>query len=860
MAIGKALNTPEIPTGYDGNVEVDLDYGAPTTNGSVTVTDLPDGGAEVDFDPSRMEAQPDIPFYDNMADYIDEDDLTRIASKLIGLVEQDDKSRSDWKNTYTAGLDLLGIKVEERTEPWDGACGINHPLLAEAVVRFQSQEVGEMFPAAGPVRVKLLGKETPVLVKQANRVKNYMNYLETEVMREFREEVDKLLFTLPLAGSAFKKTYWDATLGRPVSDYVPPEDLIVASNTKSLVTCRRITHVNRVDANEVRKYQAAGVYRQVDLRPTTVENSVVKDKKDELTGVETDYTDDTIVTLYEIHTDLEIPGFEDAVDGVITGIHLPYVVTIDKMNMKVLSIRRNWIEEDQNKVKREHFTHWQYIPGLGFYGLGLIHLIGGIAKGSTSILRQLVDAGTLSNLPGGYKSRGLRVTGNNTPVAAGEWRDVDIPAGKISDHIFPLPYGEPSQVLAALLGSIVEEGRRFASLTDVNISSMNNEAPVGTTLALLERNLKVMTAISARGHASQHNELRILVSIVKDNYDEYPYEVDDPQASIKSDFDDRIDVIPVSDPNSSTMAQRIMTYQTALQLAQQAPGAYPGIKVLHRRMLSALEIPDVEEIIPLAEDVNLLDPVSENMNILNGIPVKAFPEQDHQSHIQAHMLAIQDPKMQQLLEQSPTAGQGFAAAMSHVTEHLAFEYRNEVERELGTQLPPPGEPLPAEVENRLSGLIARAAERLFNRNSAEIAMMENQEKLQDPVIMNQTAEIGIKALEAETRRMKADRDAQISVAKLFQKDATEEADREARLVSDAERIRAQLIGDMLEAASRTEAIQAGERSEIVNFILSRIQSESDGVRQELQNRADSGDANMKMLIDLLNSKFEMEDE
>jgi hypothetical protein len=837
--------------------EVTLDGASLPPMGEALEIELEDGGIELDFDPMAQEAPTEVEFGANLAEYIDEQELGGMSRGLISLYQKDLDARSEWEETYKDGLDLLGLTVEERTEPWVGACGITHPLLSEAVVRFQSQAIGEMFPAAGPVRTKVVGKESPERIRQGDRVRNHMNYVVTERMLEYREECDKMLFTLPLAGSAFKKVYHDPALGRPVSEYVAAEDIVVGSGTKSMHSCRRLTHKMNIDPNEVRKLQASGFYRHVDVHEDPPDISEIEEKKEEIVGVEGRYEDGELITLLEIHCDLDIPGFEDHLDGEPTGIALPYVVTIDKSRAKVLAIRRNWLEQDENKEKRTHFVHYQYIPGIGFYGLGLIHLIGGIAKGSTSILRQLVDAGTLSNLPGGYKSRGLRVKGDQTPIAAGEWRDVDVPNGKISDNLFPMPYGEPSVVLAELLKSIVEEGRRFASLTDVNISSMNNEAPVGTTLALLERNLKVMTAISARIHNSAKAEFKLIASIVSDIDTEYPYEMNDPNASLQEDFDGRIDIIPVSDPNSSTMAQRIMTMQTAIQLSERAPGVYRHPEILHRRMLQALEIQDVEEIIPSEDDIKMLDPVTENQNIVNMIPVKAYATQDHQAHIQVHMLGMQDPKIMQVLEQAPNAQAIHGAGMAHVTEHLAYEYRNQIEQSLGITLPPEGEELPPEIESELSKLIAQAAGQLFNRNTVEIASIETQRQLEDPVVQDQLHNTRIKEMRAQTEALKTANDAELRMAELIQKHESENDDREQRLQIDTERIQAQLLGNILRAASQTEQIESSESIKIAEFIMQQVEKEEDGVREKLeQELSTTGDSLQALLKKFGNSQGE----
>lgn len=850
MAIDKQINPyPEAP---GGSISVDLPSDPEEINEGFQIEELEGGGVDVTFgDPVDSLTELEVSHGDNLAEVLDESYLTGLASKLIGLVAKDEMSRKDWSDVYTKGLDELGLKNEPRTSPWKGACGITHPLLAEAVVRFQSQQIGEMFPAAGPTRTKIVGKETPERIKQATRIQDYMNYMITDQMAEYREEVDKLLFTLPLAGSAFKKTYWDDTLGRPVSDYIPAEDFIVASGTKSLITASRYTHRTQENPNDIRKLQKSGFYRHCDLVSAEPEVSDVGKKKDELAGITPDYSDDEMITIYEVHAELDLEGFEDHEEGVVTQIALPYVVTIDISRRHVLSIRRNWLENDPNRAKRMHFTHFQYIPGMGFYGLGLIHLIGGTAHAATSITRQLVDAGTLANLPGGYKSRGMRISGDNTPVAAGEWRDVDVPAGKISDNLFPLPYGEPSQVLAGLLGVIVEEGRRFASLTDISISSMNSEAPVGTTLALLERNLKVMTAISARIHNSTRNELKILAAIIADHYTDYPYDLEDQQASLAADFDGRVDILPVSDPNSSTMAQRIMTYQAALTLAQQAPGVYE-VKPLHRRMLRALEIQDVEEIIPDEEDMVSTDPVTENMNILNGEPVKAFQMQDHDAHLTVHMMAMQDPKLISMMEGNPMAPQMQAAGMAHVTEHLAFQYRADLEAQLGVPLPPHGEPLPPEIEAQLSMLLAQASTKLYQSNTAEQAAQEAQQNMEDPVIQDQLANTQIRAMDAETRKQAQSDRTQIELAKLMQGDELKRDQMEQDLQIAGERIRAEMIGTMLIAASKTEQIESDENQKLLEFIMNQINLESDGVREHLRSQIDSKDDEMGALVGLLN--------
>lgn len=714
-------------------------------NPEAVVIETDDGGVVIDFEPDGD--SPCEEFGSNLADFMEDSALQRLAADLTGAYHSDKGSRHDWEETYIKGLKQLGLKIEERTSPWEGACGVTHPILSEAVVRFQSQAIGEIFPASGPVSTKIVGKITDEKAKQASRVQEYMNYLVTEVMREFRPETEKLLFSLPLAGSAFKKVYWDPAMDRPCSMFIPSEDLVVSYGASSLETAERITHVMRRNRNDVRKLQVDGFYSDIDLGNPTPDNSDVQDEYNKLTGENPSYEFDGRYTLLEIHTDLDLEGFEHQKDGEDTGIALPYVVTLELGSRKVLSIRRNWVKDDPQFLPRQHFVHYEYIPGLGFYGFGLIHMIGGIAKSATSVLRQLVDAGTLNNLPGGLKTRGLRIRGDDTPITPGEFRDVDVPSGSIRDNIHFLPYKEPSGVLYQLLGNIVEEGRRFASLTDLQISDMNQQAPVGTTLALLERSMKVMSAVQARLHAAMKQEFEILEGIVRDNAPHsYPYDQDGNEMMSENDFDDRIDVIPVSDPNSATMAQRIMQYQAALQLAGTAPQMY-DLPQLHRQMLDVLGIKDPEQIIPLEDEIPARDPVAENMDMLNEKPVKAFQWQDHEAHITAHLSAAQDPKIQELVSQSPQAGAIQAALAAHITEHIAFEYRVQIEEQLGAPLPPLDEQLPPEVENELSRLVAQASQKVLQASQAEIEQQEAQEQAEDPIVQMRQKELEIREME-----------------------------------------------------------------------------------------------------------------
>ena len=710
-----------------------------------------DGGMIIDFDPNAKEMG-NVEFDSNLAEFIDDDVLQELGSKLVGDYNGDKDSRSEWEETYTKGLDQLGLKIEERTTPWSGACGVFHPMLSEAVIRFQSQSITEMFPAAGPVRTKIVGKITEEKEKQSQRVEDYLNYLLTHEMSEYRTETEKMLFSLPLAGSAFRKVYFDPSLDRPSSIFVPAEDVVVNYGASDLETCERATHVMRKSSNIVRKMQVNGFYRDIKIPDGSQKMSDISKKYDEITGESDTYNYDQSHTILEMQVDLDLEGFEDTdSSGKQTGIAIPYVVTIDFPSGIILSIRRNYYEDDSAKLRRMHFVHYQYLPGLGFYGFGLIHMVGGLAKSATSILRQLVDAGTLSNLPGGLKARGLRIKGDDTPIMPGEFRDVDVPGGAIRDNITFLPYKEPSGTLYNLLQNIVEEGRRFASMSDMKISDMNNQAPVGTTLALLERNQKVMSAVQSRLHASMRKEFDILVGIVKDFTDpSYPYETDEGEDIKAEDFDNRVDVLPVSDPNAATMAQRIMQYQAAMQLAQSSPDMY-NLPELHRQMLNVLGIEDVEDIIPDVDDVKPVDPVTAVQNIITGKPVKAFIDQDHEAHIAVVTSAQQDPAIQQLVGQSPSAAGILAAGSAYINEHLSMQYRKEVEREMGIELPPEGEPIPADVEKRISSLVAEAAKRVLGTSQAEAEQQRVQEQLKDPLIQAKEREVAIKEAQAKAK-------------------------------------------------------------------------------------------------------------
>jgi hypothetical protein len=714
----------------------------------------------------------------NLAEFMAEDELSMLASDLIGDYEDDVSSRKDWIQTYVDGLDLLGMKLEERTEPWAGACGVTHPLLSEALVKFQSETIMETFPASGPVKTKIIGKETPEKKDAAERVQQDMNFRLTEQMPEFRPEHERMLWGLGLAGNAFKKVYFDPALGRQVSIFVPAEDVVVPYGSSSLRTAERVTHVMRKTENELRRLQVEGFYRDIDLgEPHNVIDEIEKKVAEKL-GFRA--TVDSRYKLLEMQVDLDLPGYEDEdKDGEPTGIALPYIVTIDKSTQKILAIRRNWEPDDELKNKRTHFVHYGYIPGFGFYCFGLIHLIGAYAKSGTSILRQLVDAGTLSNLPGGLKSRGLRVKGDDTPITPGEFRDVDVPSGSIRDNILPLPYKEPSQVLAGLMNQIIDEGRRFASAADLKVSDMSAQAPVGTTLAILERTLKIMSAVQARIHYSLHEELRLLKGIIRDYMPEdYDYEPETGDRAVKQSDYDQVDVIPVSDPNAATMSQKVVQYQAVLQLAQSAPNLY-DMPLLHRQMLDVLGIKNYQKLVPMQDDIKPRDPITENMEVLKGKPVKAFFYQDHQAHIQVHQMAMQDPKIMAVLGQDPNAQQMQAAMQAHINEHLGYEYRKQLEQMMGITLPEyedDEEIIPKELEVQISQRAAQASQQLLQQHQQEEQQQQAQQQLQDPVIQMQMQELAIKKAEQERKA---------------KKDATDAMLKEQQLQIERERIDAQ---------------------------------------------------------------------
>ena len=793
MAIDKQF-VPATP--IDGLVEMEPEEGLDVEVEAVT-TETEDGGMIVDFDPTASNMQADT-FDSNLVDFIDEDELTSIGNELINAFNADRDSRADWEETYTKGLDQLGLKIEDRTTPWAGACGVFHPMLSEAVIKFQSQAISEIFPAAGPVRTKIVGPIDSAKEKQSQRVQDYLNYLLTYEMTEYRTETEKMLFSLPLAGSAFRKIYFDPTLNRPSGIFVPAEDVVVNYGASDLETCERATHVMKKSTNDIRKMQVSGFYRDIELPDATPTSSDITKKYNEMTGESESYSYDTRHTILEMQVDLDLKGFEDKdANGQETGIALPYVVTIDNPSGIILSIRRNYYEDDPAKLRRMHFVHYQYLPGLGFYGFGLIHMIGGLAKSATSILRQLVDAGTLSNLPGGLKARGLRIKGDDSPIMPGEFRDVDVPGGAIRDNITFLPYKEPSPTLFSLLQNIVEEGKKFASIAEMKTSDMNSQAPVGTTLALLERNMKVMSAVQARLHASMKREFEILVNVIKDFTEPtYPYEVAEGQQIKVQDFDARVDVLPVSDPNAATMAQRIMQYQAAMQLAQQAPQLY-DLGQLHRQMLEVLGIKDVDTIVPPQEDVPPVDPVTAVQNILNGKPVQAYEFQDHEAHIQTLVSAQQDPNIQAKVQQSPNAQVIQSAGSDYIMQHLSLQFRDQVEREMGIELPPVGEPLPADVEKRISELVAEAAKRVATTNAAQAEQARIQEQAQDPLIQAKQRELAIKEAQVANKQKIDESKILIDAVKLKTNKELEEARLAAQQEATGLNIGQRIASDLL---------------------------------------------------------------
>ena len=761
------------------------------------------GDMEIDLEP-QQETEDD--FDANLAEFIDSTELQSLAGDLIEDFDKDTGDRREWLQTYIEGLKLLGLKYEERTEPWQGACGVFHPMLTESVVRFQSEAMMETFPAQGPVKTQIVGAIDLLAEEAAARVRDDMNYQLTEVMTEYRPEHEKLLWNLPIAGSAFKKVYYDPSKARQVAVFIPPEDIVVPYGAKDLESAERVTHVMRKTENEMTRLQKSGFYLDVDLGEPSHELDEMEKEKAKDQGFSA--VQDDRYRVLEMHVMLDLKGYEHKnKKGEPTGIALPYVVTVEKGSRVILSIRRNWLEDDKLHTKRQHFVHYQYIPGFGFYGYGLIHLIGGYAKSATMLIRQLVDAGTLSNLPGGLKSRGLRIKGDDTPIQPGEFRDVDVPSGSIRDNILPLPYKEPSQVLFTLFQNIVQEGRAFASSGDVKVSDMNSQAPVGTTLAILERTLKVMTAVQSRLHYSMKQEFKLLKAIIADyTPEEYAYQPEEGDRQIKQSDYHQVDVIPVSDPNAATMAQKITQYQAVLQLAQTAPQLY-DLPLLHRQMIEVLGVKNAAKLVPVEDDKTPVDPVTENQNLLTGKGVKAFIEQNHKAHIQTHMAAIQNPQIQQLLQNNPQAQTIMAAAMAHINEHVGMEYRRQVEEQIGMSIPDEDHQkhMSSETADKIAVLAAQASQRITQQAQQQAAQQQAQQQAQDPIIQMQQQELQLKMQELQLKQQKQ------------QIEAAEKAD---RLEIEKARIEAQ----MQIAAMQVGANAAAKKDQLAK------QQEAEGVR------------------------------
>jgi hypothetical protein len=803
MAIEKSLDQLEDET----NIEVD----ETTPVIEIEIEGNEDGEIEIEIKEPTFE--------ENLADELDAKELLSIADEVLENIRIDMDSRKDWERTYADGIRLLGLKMEERTEPWDGACGVYHPILSEAVVKFQSETSLSTFPPSGPVKTQIVGKMTREKQDAAARVQEDMNYQLTEEMPEYRSEHERLLWSLPITGSAFKKVYFDPSLNRQVAMFVPAEDIIVPYGASDLHSSPRITHRLRKTENEIRKLMAQGFYKDVDLPDPQEVRTEIERRQNEETGISA--IKDDRYTIYECHCEYDLPGYEDKKDGHTTQIALPYVITMLSTG-EILAVRRNYLEDDAFKRRRMHFVHYIYIPGYGFYGFGLIHLVGGFAESATSILRQLVDAGTLSNLPGGFKSKDLRVKGDDTPIAPGEWRDVDVTGLSLKDSIIPLPYKEPSGTLYQLLNTIVEEGRKFASIADLKIADMSGQTPVGTTLAILERTLKVQSAVHARVHVAMRHEFKLLAKIIRDYTPPvYKYTVEGTRFAKMDDYD-LVDVIPVSDPNATTMAQRVIQYQAALQLAQGAPDIY-NIPLLHRQMLEVLGIKDVDKIVPLEDDFKPEDPVSENMAILKSKPVKAFLYQDHKAHIQVHMNLAQDPLIQKMVGQSPNAAALQAAMQAHIAEHMAFQYRVEIEKMLGVSLPPEDDQLPEDVEVELSRLVAQASDKLLQKDQAMAQQEQAQQQAQDPIIQMQQAEFQLKQAEFEHKKV-------IDEAELALKTQIELAKNEREN---------KRIDSQAEIAGANLALKAADKEKDIDFKRQEFEGKqlTEGVRLGIQGVA-----------------------
>ena len=788
--------------GPDIEIEIDNPDAVHIGMDGLEIDIIPDG--EDDFDA-------------NLAEEMTGGELQSIASELIDLVETDINSRKDWVDAFVKGLDVLGMKYEERTEPWNGACGVFSTLLSEAAIRFQAEMITETFPAQGPVKTQIIGAIDKLKEEAAERVKDDMNYQLTEVMTEYRPEHERLLYSLGLSGAAFKKVYYDPAQGRQTAIFLPAEDMVMPYGASNIYNAERVTHVMRKTQNEVRKLQVAGFYIDVDLGDPVHIFSDVEKKKAEEQGYS--LSDDDRYQLLEIHADFDLPGFEDE-----DGIALPYVITIERGTQEVLSIRRNWEQDDKQRLKRQHFVQYTYIPGFGAYGLGLIHLIGGYARAGTSLIRQLVDAGSLSNLPGGLKARGLRIKGDDTPIAPGEFRDVDVPSGTVRDNIMPLPYKEPSQTLLALLNQITEEGRRLGAISDMNISDMSSNAPVGTTLALLERTLKTMSAVQARVHASMRMDFKLLRGIIRDFAPtSYSYTPESGDRKAKQSDYDTTEVIPVSDPNAATMAQRIMQYQAAIQLAQGAPQIY-DLPQLHRQMLEVLGIKNADKLVPIEDDQTPKDPISENMAFLVGKPTKAFIYQDHDAHISTHMAMMQDPSVMAMIGQSPMAQQVQGAIQSHIAQHLAFAYRANVEKQLGVEIPAPDSELTPDEEVQLSRLVAKASQQLTQVNQQKAQQQQALQKAQDPVMQLQQAELQIQQQDLQRKQQKDLADNQLA---------------QQRLALDAQRIQADIEKEKMRV-----------QSDAHKYV---VQNQNDSQNESMRLAAQQRQHNQKIQADLVNN-------
>ncbi len=720
------------------------------------VEETGDGGAVVDFDGPKPEQPEELAFDADLTILFSDQELGRIGTEIIGLVEEDERNRAEWRKTYANGLKLLGLKYEERTEPWAGACGAFHPMLLESVIRFNAQAMMDIFPGSGPVKTQIVGRITDEKERQANRVKTDLNWLTAEKIRGYRSETDMMLFNLPLAGTTFRKFGFSKRTGVPWAEYVLPEHVVMPYSAASLESADRYTVILPKTSNWIKSKQAEGVYRDVEIGAGSITaGDEITQEKNRIDGVSNgNGADDALHRLYECHIDYWLEGKDAAVPD--DQPH-PYTITVDKESHKVLSIRRNWREGDAAMERQRDLVQHKYMPGFGPYGIGLINILGGLTESATAILRQLVDAGTLANLPAGYKTKQARVKDDSTPIGPGEWRDVEVGMGTLKESFFALPYGEPSTVLAALLGQIVDEGRRIGSVADMKVTDMTGQnMPVGTTLAIIERSMKVMSAVQQRLYESFKNEFRILAEIVHDFMGEVPYEFelderDKATAKRALDYDKKVDVIPVADPNATTMAQRIMVLQAIIQLTQTAPQIY-NLKNVHRDMITVLGSEKADFYIPPDEEVQPQDPVTENMALLTMKPVRAGMAQDHEAHIRVHMAAVEDPKIIQMMAQNPSAGAIAAATAAHIQEHLAFAYRRQIEQMLGVPLPPPGEPLPEDVEYGLSRLAADAADKLLEKHKAEFQAQQVLDNLEDPVVQNERRALDIKEGELERKR------------------------------------------------------------------------------------------------------------